>query len=215
MAPESVLKLIFQLIALVFSVIVHEVAHGAVALRLGDQTAKLAGRLTLNPLKHLDPIGSFAVPILLFFLTAGGLVMGWAKPVPYNPLNLKNPKRGAGLIAGAGPLSNLLLALVFGIIVRFFSVLPENSLIANMSPLIGTVILINIVLAVFNLLPLPPLDGSGILFSLLPPGERRVQYFLYRYGFLILILFIWFGFPLLQPIIAGLYRVIAGDMPLF
>src|SRR3990170_928972 len=118
---DNYLLLIFQLIVFIFSVMIHEVSHGAMALKLGDTTAKDMGRLTLNPLKHLDPFGSFLLPIMLYFLTNGAFVFGWAKPVPYDPTRLKNPLRSAGLIAAAGPGSNLVVAFVFGMLIRLLN----------------------------------------------------------------------------------------------
>ena len=113
--------LIFQLIILLFSVTIHEVSHGAMAYKLGDPTAKDSGRLSLNPLKHLDPFGSFLLPLFLFLVSKGSFVFGWAKPVPFNPLLLKKPKRDIGLVAFAGPAANLSLAIIFGLLLRFFS----------------------------------------------------------------------------------------------
>ena len=115
---DTTVILIFQLIVLIFSVMIHEISHGYIAEYLGDPTARLAGRLTMNPLKHLDFFGSFLLPVSLFLLSQGGFVFGWAKPVPYNPVYLKNPKAGAGKIACAGPLSNLLIAVSFGALLR-------------------------------------------------------------------------------------------------
>lgn len=206
--------LIFQLAVLLFSVMIHEVSHGLVALKLGDPTAKNAGRLNLNPLKHLDLFGSVILPLLLFTLSGGRFIFGWAKPVPYNPLNLKNPKKGSGIIAAVGPISNLLVAVVFGIILRLIFPFASTELVGNLIVLLNTIVLVNCLLAIFNLLPIPPLDGSGILFSLLPAEWREVQLFLTRYGLFILILFIAFGFGFISPIIAGLYKLIAGPAAL-
>lgn len=207
----NILFLIFQLAVLIFSVMIHEISHGYVAESLGDPTARLAGRLTLNPLKHLDFFGSFLLPVLLFFATQGAFVFGWAKPVPYNPVYLKNPKSGSGKIALAGPASNLLLAAVFGILLRLLS----SSGYATGSPLMiffAFIVYINVLLAVFNLVPLPPLDGSKVLFSLLPPGETSFQIamFLERYGMFLILIFIFFGFGLIIPIINAIYRILAG-----
>lgn len=203
---------IFQIVILVFSVMIHEISHGLVAFRLGDPTAKLAGRLTLNPFKHLDLVGSFLVPLATLLLS--GFVFGWAKPVPYNPNFLKDPKRGAGLIAVAGPLSNFLLAAVFGAALRIVS-LFEFSLMAPLIVLFQLIILINLVLGVFNLVPIPPLDGSKVLFSFLPETETawKVQSFLERYGLLLLIFFLFYGFGLITPIILFLFGILAGMPP--
>ncbi len=208
---ESALILIFQLIVLIFSVMVHEVSHGYVADRLGDPTARLAGRLTLNPKKHLDPFGSFLLPLGLYILTKGSFVFGWAKPVPYNPLNLKNPKSGGAKIAAAGPLSNLILAGVFGILLRIFA--SADSGPSAIALFFSLIIYLNILLAVFNLVPIPPLDGSKVLFAFIPKseGSHRFMSFLERYGFLFLLIFIFYGFHLIIPIINTIYFFIAGQ----
>ena len=204
--------LVFQLAALIFSVIVHEVSHGVMALRLGDTTAKDAGRLTLNPVKHLDLFGSFIVPLTLFILSGGSFVIGWAKPVPYNPYNLKNPKLGSGLIGAAGPFSNFILAVVFGLLIRLLVPYAEIQMIATLIYLFNIVVFVNILLGVFNLVPLPPLDGANILFSILPKSWAPVQGFLQQYGFYLLITFMFFGFQLIVPIIEFLYRLIVGSV---
>ena len=208
---DQVTFLIFQLAVLIFSVMLHEISHGYVAEHLGDPTARLAGRLTLNPVKHLDFFGSFLLPIMLFVASSGSFVFGWAKPVPYNPAYLKNPKTGAGKIAMAGPLSNLILAVVFGILLRLLSFAGYS---AN-SPIymfFSFIVYINILLAIFNLVPLPPLDGSKVLFSILPRNEMALQLeiFLERYGLFILLFFIFFGFQMITPLIHWLYGIITG-----
>ena len=203
--------LVFQLIVFIFSVMIHEISHGAVALRLGDPTAKNAGRLTLNPIRHIDPFGSILLPLLLVFLQSPFLV-GWAKPVPYNPLNLRDPKRGAGLIGAAGPVSNLLVAAFFGIVYRVIVASGATTEFpATLAGLAATIVGINVALALFNLIPIPPLDGSSILFAFLPARFFSVQQFLSRYGFYIL-LFLMFtgGFDFIGPAIRVLYAVFLG-----
>lgn len=199
--------IIFQLAILIFSVVIHELSHGFVADRLGDRTARDAGRLTLNPLSHLDPIGSFLVPLLTYFM--GGFILGWAKPVPYNPFNLRDPKKHGALIASAGPASNFLIAVVFGFLFRlaaFFG--PEFAAIGIM---FVYVVQINILLGIFNLVPIPPLDGSKVLFGFLPDRMAALQWKLEQYGFFIVLFFLFAGgFRLIWPIIAGLSKLILG-----
>jgi Zn-dependent protease len=204
---------IFSLIVLLFSVIIHELAHGSVAYSLGDPTAKYAGRLTLNPLKHLDPFGSVILPFLLFTLslkTGGGIIFGWAKPVPINPYNFKDQKWGALKVAIAGPSSNMALALFFGLLLRFvpsefFLMVPGMFLIFSFT------VWINIMLAIFNLLPIPPLDGSWILLRFLPDKLGNVKNFLQQYGLFILIFFIFFGgLDWLGSLAYFLYNAITG-----
>lgn len=206
---ENVPLLLFQLLVLLFSVVIHEISHGYAAEQLGDPTARLSGRLTLNPLKHLDPFGSFLLPLLLSFL--GGPVIGWAKPVPYNPYNLKNPRSGAAKIAAAGPASNLFLALVFGIILRVMSGSGYSP--QFLDELFAIIVYLNILLAIFNLVPIPPLDGSKVLFAFLPKNEASLRFalFLERYGMFILLAFIFFGFSLIVPLINALFFVITGQ----
>lgn len=208
---ENLILLVFQLVVFIFSVMVHEISHGFVAEKLGDSTARLAGRLTLNPLVHLDFFGSFLLPVSLYFLSGGSLVFGWAKPVPYNPVNLKDPRGGAGKIAAAGPISNFLIAIVFGILLRLAIQLP-GALSGPLVLFFGLIVYINILLAVFNLVPLPPLDGSKVLYAFLPQSETgyKVHAFLERYGLMLLLLFIFFGFDLILPVVRFLYVLIAG-----
>ena len=199
--------IIFQLIILLFSAIIHEFSHGAIAEKLGDPTARLSGRLTLNPLKHLDPFGSFILPLSLYFASGGAFVFGWAKPVPYNPYNLKKPKRDAGLIAIAGPASNLLIAFAIGLVYRFGDIFFIPYGFAGVLPLLKIIVIVNVSLAVFNLVPIPPLDGSKVLFSFLSHGAR-LERLLEQYGMILLLLFIFFGFSLIIPIISFIYNLI-------
>ncbi len=198
------LEAIFSLLILVLSVVVHEVAHGWTANFLGDPTAKLQGRLTLNPLKHLDPIGSVFIPLLLFFTNAG-IMFGWAKPVPVNPYNLRG-KYGDAIVSAAGPLSNICIALVFGLFIRAGGEMLSSSFLHIM---ILTVV-INIVLAIFNLVPIPPLDGSKILFSFLPYHLQHIRDSLERYGFFIVLIFIVFLWQYLTPIIGAVFSLFTG-----
>lgn len=204
------LIVIFQFIVFIFSVMVHEVSHGLIAYRLGDDTAKQMNRLNLNPLNHIDPVGSIILPGLLFIMRSP-ILFGWAKPVPYNPDNLKNPKSGAALIGLAGPASNLSLALIFGLIIRSLNLIsgPEVML-STFTMFFSMIVYVNVMLAVFNLIPLPPLDGSKILFAVLPAKYYKAQQFLEENGNFLLIFFILFGFGLIEPIISGLYLFFAG-----
>ena len=182
---------IFTLLVLLFSIIIHEIAHGSVAYYLGDPTAKYAGRLTLNPLKHLDLFGSIILPLSLFFLyslagTAGPIV-GWAKPVPINPNNFRDKKWGELKVSIAGPIMNFFIAIIFGLAIRFIP-MPSTLLL-----FFSIIVLYNFLWGLFNLVPIPPLDGSHILFSLLPYRFKRYQIMLQQYGLFILVFFIFFG----------------------
>lgn len=219
MANEIVL-IGFYMLTLIYSVIIHEVAHGVMALWLGDMTAKYADRLNLNPLKHIDPFGSVILPILLFVST--GFAFGWAKPVPYNPYNLRDQKWGPTLVALAGPGTNLIVAFLAALIAkilpitllvkvdileRFIGVIGgggnfmdrfallagaiSGSLSGVFFGLLLLIIFWNVVLACFNLLPVPPLDGSKLLYALVPLRERTV-FFLEQYGLFVLLFVIFF-----------------------
>ena len=205
---------IFSLVVLLFSIIIHELAHGSVAYSLGDPTAKYAGRLTLNPLKHLDLFGSIVLPLLLF-LGKSPILVGWAKPVPINPYNFKDQKWGTLKVSIAGPTTNFVIAIIFAVIARFLpidafiksniilaffgdnqtalSALLSNSYIALLFLLFTIVSFYNFLWAMFNLVPVPPLDGSWILFSFLPQKAEKVKIFLQQYGLFILIFLIFFG----------------------
>lgn len=197
------LDLIFILIVWLLSLVIHEVAHGRVAEMLGDTTAKDQGRLSLNPLVHLDPIGSILIPLFLF-LSHSPVLIGWAKPVPVNPYNLRDQKWGMLKVALAGPAANFLVAVFFAIIVRFLS-LPI--ILASFFQVIMTY---NLLLGFFNLLPIPPLDGSNILFSLLPNKYLEAKRFLFRYGSLLLIFFVFFGFGYLSLFVSFISSLLLG-----
>lgn len=202
---ENLLITLFWIVALLYSVVIHEVSHGAMAYSLGDPTAKNLGRLTLNPIKHLDMFGSVILPLLSFML--GGFIFGYAKPVPYNPLNLRDRKYGAAKVAIAGPASNISLALLFGLTLRFLPDIFSTSLIPE---LLSIVVILNLFLAIFNLFPIPPLDGHWLLFTFLPVRFIAARTFLYRYGFLLLLMFLFFVFPLLLPFIRTLFKLLTG-----
>jgi len=187
------MEFLFLIVILIFSVVLHEVSHGVVANALGDPTAKNAGRLTLNPIPHLDPIGSILLPgflILMSQLGGGGIIFGWAKPVPVNTANLRG-KYGSSLVSLAGPGSNFAIALIFGLALRF---LPLAELNPALVLIFSYIVLLNIFLAVFNLLPIPPLDGSHILFTFLPRSFDALRIFLSRFGIFVLLFIIFFFF---------------------
>jgi Zn-dependent protease len=208
METEAITAL-FYVAILIFSVVLHELAHGYAALWRGDPTAKYAGRLTLNPAKHLDPIGSLLVPIIGYL--AGGFIVGWARPVPYNPDNLRNPRLDEFLIAIAGPITNILIAIVaaFGLaLVDGY----QTSLGASAEALgnfLFITLSLNMSLAVFNLVPIPPLDGSKILFSILPPDlSYKARGVLEQYGFFLVLLVIFAAAPFIGAVTSFLIRLL-------
>lgn len=194
---------IFSLIVLLFSMVIHEIAHGSIANWLGDSTAKDAGRLTLNPLKHLDLFGSIILP--LFLILTFGRGFGWAKPVPINPYNFRDKKWGILKVSVAGPLMNFLIAVIFGLLIRFFP-LPASVFI-----LFSIIVIYNFLWGIFNLIPVPPLDGSWILFFFLPEKWRKAKVFLQQYGMVILIIFIFFGFNWVAKGAEILYYLVIGQ----
>ncbi len=203
MQEFGAIEVIFSILVLIMSVVIHEVSHGLVALSLGDPTARLAGRLTLNPLKHLDPVGSFIVPLITSLV---GFSFGWAKPVPYNPYNLKGGRWGPALVGAAGPLSNLFLAFFFGFFLKYAGI---AQLSLPMLFITNQIIFINIILAVFNLIPLPPLDGSKILFAVLPYRFSYIQNFIEKYQLIIILVLIFFGWDIIiHPLMILLYKLI-------
>lgn len=201
---------IFQIVILVFAVIIHEVSHGVVALSLGDPTAKLSGRLTLNPIPHIDIYGSIILPLLMGLASGGALVFGYAKPVPFNPYLLRDQKWAPALVALAGPASNIVLAILLGIFYRIATVFADIP--AEVGQLFAIAVGINIVLAVFNSVPIPPLDGSKIIAPLLPDKFLRSEFYavLEQQGMWIVLIFVFFGFGLISPIIYGLANLILG-----
>ena len=204
------MEILVLIVILIFSIVLHEVSHGVVANSLGDSTAKQAGRLTLNPIPHIDPIGSIVLPLILIIInsaTGGGIIFGWAKPVPVNHWNLRNQKWGPVLVSLAGPGANLAIALTFGLALRF---VPTTIISPELALIFVSIVFLNILLAVFNLLPIPPLDCSHILFSFLPRSMDYIRVFMTRYGFFLLLFIIFFLFDFIFIIVDFLFRLIVG-----
>lgn len=197
------LQSLFFFLVIAFSAIIHEYSHGWMADRLGDPTARLSGRLTLNPLAHIDPMGTFLLPALMYLISQGKMLFAYAKPVPVNPFNLRNIRYGSAATAFAGPASNILIALIFGIIMRFF---PPSVF----TVFLGIVVWANLLLAVFNLIPIPPLDGSKILFAVLPSQFNDIKVYLEAYGWFFLLFFVMFFFQFLAPIMQFLFTLFTG-----
>ncbi len=197
---------IFYVAILVMSVVIHEVSHGYVAEYFGDKTARFAGRLTLNPINHLDWLGSIIIPALLV-ISQSPFLIGWAKPVPYNPENLSDRKWGTVAVASAGVLANFCVAIFFGLILRFSLGLNVP---AGFNFIISSIVLVNLSLGIFNLVPIPPLDGSKILFNLLPASFHGVISFFETYSLVLIIAFVFFLSKYLLPILVFLYSFITG-----
>ena len=171
--------------------------------RLGDPTAKYAGRLTLDPRAHIDIYGTLLLPLFLLLASGGSFMFAYAKPVPYNPYNLKNKKWGPALVGLAGPLSNLIVAIFFG---ALFRLLP----ISTFSSLLGLIAFANIILLVFNLVPIPPLDGSKVLFAILPDSWGNFKIVLERYGIIFLLIFVFYFSGVINPIVNWIFRLVVG-----
>ena len=218
--PQTQAAIIVVAIMLLIAFPVHEFSHALAAFRLGDATAKMFGRLSLNPIVHFDPVGGVLLAIS-FIGSAGAFGFGWAKPTPVNPMNLEGGRRGDAIVAAAGPISNLVLAIAGAIPLRYFI---NNQNLISEAPILGLVlqqfVVINLILMVFNLIPIPPLDGSKVLFALV---DRRTEYqirpFLEQYGMLLLLLLILSSFftggesilgRVLSPIVHGIYGFLVG-----
>ena len=214
------------------SAIFHEYAHGWVAYKLGDNTAKDSGRLTLNPMAHIDPFGSILMPLLLI-MSKSGFILGWAKPVPYNPYNLTDAKYGDAKVALGGPLTNLAIALLFGLLSRLLplSIFVKQNLIISyfngnyeilLSAMNGSLFtsifvisiiacFINLLLMIFNLIPVPPLDGSKVLMTFLPPDWQARMHQIEPYGIFIIMFLLMSGFfSFIWPIIIFLFEIMVG-----
>ena len=201
------MQTIFSIAVLIMSVVVHEVAHGYVAYRFGDNTALYAKRLTLNPIRHLDWFGSVLLPLLLT-LSGTGLIFGWAKPVPYNPNNLNPQRRGELWVASAGIIVNFSIAILFGLIIRgavYFQFVSTPFYFIT-----GTIVAINLMLGLFNLIPIPPLDGSKIFFNLMSIRWLGVQQFMERYSLILIVFILLFAGRILLPIISFLFKILTG-----
>jgi Zn-dependent protease len=202
----EIVGIVVSIAILITSVVIHEIAHGFAAYKLGDPTAKYAGRLTLNPIPHLDPIGSILTPGVLIILGTPFL-FGWAKPVPFNPYNLKHPRRDEAIIAFAGPLSNIILAVAAALVYRIL--VPDPGTIV--ATILASFIFINLVLAVFNLVPIPPLDGSKLVFSAFP-SIAVFRETLESIGFFLIILFIISPFSdFIAPLVSAISSFLVGS----
>ncbi|MEK7122552.1 MAG: site-2 protease family protein [Patescibacteria group bacterium] len=211
MEQSIVIGIIVHVLAIFLAITVHEFSHGLAAFLQGDKTASDMGRLTLNPIAHIDPIGTLLIPGAMLLaqlpaIMAGSppLLFGWAKPVPFNPHNLRSGRFGSFLVALAGPLSNFIMAVLAAFALKaFFPVLGTANFLVIF---LAQFFLINVVLGTFNLIPIPPLDGSKILFNILPPRFDRIAEWLDLYGFYILIALLVFG----QGLIGSLMYVVLG-----
>ncbi len=203
------LDMLPQLVILIFSIIFHEVAHGRIALWRGDTTARDLGRLTFNPLPHIDPMGTIVLPLLLMAVRSP-VLLGWAKPVPINPLRFSRMKKDLALVAASGPASNLFLAVVFSILYRIVMAVGDSTGIIPRIMAFG--VGINIFLAFFNLIPIPPLDGSRILFRFLPDRIAEAYLSIERYGFIIIFFLVWIHIIdwLIWPFVMALGLVLIG-----
>lgn len=199
---------LLSFIVLIISIILHEVSHGYMAEWLGDPTARLLGRLTLNPIPHIDLLGSIILPAI-FVLSGSPVVFGWAKPVPYNPANINGTpfknRFGGALVAFAGPAVNILLAILFGLLVRFGA-----SFNPALIQFFLIIVIINISLAVFNLIPIPPLDGHHILSALLPYRIRQKYMELYRYSFIMMFVVAFVLWRFVSPLVLIIVKGITG-----
>ena len=186
-----------------FAITIHEVAHGWVANILGDKTAKMLGRLTLNPIKHIDPIGTIAVPLAMVALQTG-FVFGWAKPVPVSTRNFKSPRRDMAIVAAAGPISNLIMAVFWVFILKLGgSVIPDQAIAQGIIAMGQAGIIINLILFIFNLFPIPPLDGSKVLSGFLPQPLANLMDKIEPYGLFIVLGLVYFGVlnTIMQPVL--------------
>jgi Zn-dependent protease len=200
-APDILRQLAISALPILIAITFHEVSHGFVANRLGDPTAKFMGRLTLNPIAHIDPIGTILIPVMLLIFTHGQFVFGYAKPVPINPANFRNPRRDMAISAAAGPITNVCLAILSMFIIKFMLIpvsvfLPGSVSKAILTPLtlmLTSSVVINIILAAFNSIPIPPLDGGRVLVGLLPHKHAISYSRIEPFGFIIVLILIMTG----------------------
>jgi len=211
---------LLSIAALIVAIVLHEVAHGVAALMMGDDTAKRSGRLTLNPIRHVDPVGTVILPLMLVLMRTG-VLFGWAKPVPIDLMKMRNPRKGLWVTALAGPLTNFVLAILggglyilsFWLHTRWLGYCVEPPLAVMMiESFLASFMVINIVLMLFNLIPIPPLDGSKVLAAFLPGETARSYLSLQRFGFIVIFIFLQIGFfeDVLNPVLEGVNSLIVG-----
>ena len=198
---DTIRHLLISALPILIAITFHEVSHGYVAYRLGDPTAKMLGRLTLNPIPHIDPFGTIILPLMLYYLTDGRFVFGYAKPVPINPMNFKNPKKDMAISAAAGPVTNILLAVLSFIVwklvlIPLAGLSPEivgEKVLRPLTMIFQSSIIVNVILASFNMIPIPPLDGGRVLTGLLPYKQAAAFSRIEPFGFIIVLILIYSG----------------------